>query len=529
MRVGTDNDAGGGNVNTKNCKGQTPLYLAMASLGDSISDTSTHPHDSADARLARIAALLVDAGATVDDKDEDVEYRGETALFRAARMCRHECIKVLLTAGADVNVLSKNGDTIFHFYRKNAHLTMQLILDCGLKNINAVDSLEGNTALHDAVKRSVTGLSVDLLLSAKADPSIRNKEGLSPLHTACRFDRIKSIQRLLDHGVDVNIITGPTLKANIVEKSKAQSTAKQTSSSPAWDSSSPDWEQFHDWDQFHDVKRRLQSASSLVENERDKSNSYETPLHFACRYSNGEAVCALLKSKRPPNTLAQNSKGNIPLEVSVRLDARTTRDLLEIMSRQSTDIQRLSLCNTGGREFSNFEDNLSFIFSKFLKLQQLSIEDCDGLRSLPSSVSKLTALNSIRLLSCNCLRSLPDEIGTMAQLQNIKIENCQALEFPPAKICEGTKSTQKIQGFLKESSGATPLRSVKVLFMGNGRSGKTSILRMLAGMPLEADDAGPNSTRGVSGVFSIVAGFAVCVELCSCYGAYALYFSERTL
>jgi ankyrin repeat protein len=510
MRVGTDKDAGGGNVNTKNCKGQTPLYMAMAFLGESgISDASTHPNDSVDARLARIAALLIDAGATVDDKDEVVEYWGETALFRAARMCRHECIKVLLTAGADVNVLSKNGDTIFHFYRKNAHLTMQLILESGLKNIDAVDSLEGNTALHAAVKRSVTGLSVALLLSANADPSIRNKEGLSPLHIACRFDRIKSIQRLLEHGVDVNIITGPTLKAVIVEKSPAQSNAKQASSGPAWDSSSLDWEQ------FHDVKRRLESALSLVENERDKSNSYETPLHFACRYSSGDAVCALLKSKRPPNTLAQNANGNIPLEVSFRLDAPTTRLLLEVMSRQSTDIQRLSLCNTGGRDFTNFEDNLTFIFSKFLKLQQLSIEDCDGLRSLPPSVSKLNSLNSIRLVSCNCLRSLPDEIGTMTQLQNIKIENCQALEFPPAKICEGSKSTQRIQTYLKESSGATPLRSVKVLFLGNGRSGKTSVLRMLAGMPLEAGDAGPESTRGVSGIFSSVAGFAVCIELCS--------------
>jgi hypothetical protein len=91
-------------------------------------------------------------------------------------------------------------------------------------------------------------------------------------------------------------------------------------------------------------------------------------------------------------------------------------------------------------------------------------------------------------------------MGHMAKLLEINVKTCPALEFPPIKICKGSKATQKIQAYLKESAGATPLRSVKVLFLGNGRSGKTSVLRMLAKKPLQPGDAGPESTRGVSGV-----------------------------
>jgi hypothetical protein len=106
----------------------------------------------------------------------------------------------------------------------------------------------------------------------------------------------------------------------------------------------------------------------------------------------------------------------------------------------------------------------------------------------------------MRLVECSHLRSLPDEMGFMAHLQHIHVENCSNLEFPPQKLCEGRNKTQKIKEFLKASYGSTPLRSVKVLLLGNGRSGKTSVLRMLAKMPLQPGDAGPESTRGVSGL-----------------------------
>ena len=85
--------------------------------------------------------------------------------------------------------------------------------------------------------------------------------------------------------------------------------------------------------------------------------------------------------------------------------------------------------------------------------------------------------------------------------QEIVVTGCKELEFPPYLTC---RNTQQIKSFLKRSRGASPLRNVKVLFLGNGRSGKTSILRMLAKLPLQPGDAGPESTRGVSGLWFAV-------------------------
>ncbi len=467
-------------MNAKNCNGQTPLYIAMASSDHSI---SISPFNQLDGHFARIARLLIDAGATVDEKDMEIKHIGETALFRAARKQRHKCIEVLLSAGADVNVISNMGDTILHVYRKDAHHTIELINSCGVTNINARNK-EGNTALHVRVMHSDTGNSVTLVLNAGADPMIFNNEGLTPLHVACRYGKVRSIERLLAHGVDINTITGTRAQKSEEEKLASRSKSKEKKQSNTLQ-----------WEQVQGAKQEMKSAVPF-----SNAGALDTPLHLACRHAQAESIHVLLRHKIPPNTLARNSHGKLPIEECYSVDAPITRLLLEAMSQQSSDVDKIALNNTGGNDVIPFEDNLSFIFSKFMKLQQLRIDNCQGLRNLPPSISKLSSLEKIRLVECSNLRSLPDEMGFMAQLQHIEVENCLNLEFPPQKLCEGRNKTQKIKEYLKQSYGATPQRSVKVLLLGNGRSGKTSVLRMLAKMPLQPGDAGPESTRGVSGL-----------------------------
>ncbi len=472
--------AGGGDVNAKNCKGQTPLYVTMAS---EVQQHSTENSD--DECRARIAAMLIDAGASVNDADEDEKHFGETALFRAAKSCRHECIKVLVSAGAHVNAVNRDGDTIFHVYRKNAHRTLQLLIDSGgAEIINQANNVECNTALHVAAMRSVTGQSVALLLNARADYTVTNSDGMTPLHVACKYDKVCSIDKLLAQGVDIG---APSVK----QKSRKSSlmTAGRNSLKQ------------NDSVQLSAKVLALVLAQTYEEDSLLELPSHlDTPLHIACRNGASESVRALLRFRSPPNPLARNSDNNLPLDVSRNLDASTTRLLLSEMSRKSSDLDKIYLRDTGGQDdHVQFEDNLNFIFVNFTKLRHLTIDNCDGLRSVPPSISLLTCLKTVELFNCNCLRSLPDEMGSMVTLQNINVKNCAVLEFPPAKLCEGSKCTQKIQEFLKSAAGSTPLRDVKVLFLGNGRSGKTSVLRMLAKMPIQPGDAGPESTRGVSG------------------------------
>jgi hypothetical protein len=93
--------------------------------------------------------------------------------------------------------------------------------------------------------------------------------------------------------------------------------------------------------------------------------------------------------------------------------------------------------------------------------------------------------------------SLPDELLKLRPtLTDVTTAGCISLTFPPPTIVNAGLAS--IFNFLKDAENADPLRRVKVLFLGNGRSGKTSLLRALAKQPLQPGDVGPDSTVGVS-------------------------------
>ena len=85
--------SGGADVNAKNVSGRTPLYVAMASEWEGLTKKS-----DSDRLSAQFATMLIDAGASVNDADTFGKHIGETALFRAARLCRHESMKLLISA-----------------------------------------------------------------------------------------------------------------------------------------------------------------------------------------------------------------------------------------------------------------------------------------------------------------------------------------------------------------------------------------------------------------------------------------------
>lgn len=100
-------------------------------------------------------------------------FGGETALSSAVFGGYAETAKVLVGAGADVNVI--------------------------------IDPTIGNTLLHDAVGDDVK--PVQILLSLGADVNAVNKNGTTPLMFACRQGKIEVVKILLDAGAKVNWAT----------------------------------------------------------------------------------------------------------------------------------------------------------------------------------------------------------------------------------------------------------------------------------------------------------------------------------
>jgi hypothetical protein len=149
------------------------------------------------------------------------------------------------------------------------------------------------------------------------------------------------------------------------------------------------------------------------------------------------------------------------------------------------------------RQFHVNDVVLEYCCMNFPSLTCLDVGDNDTLHNVPAAIQQLTKLKTLSVRNCSNLTSLPDELLKLKPtLANIDTEGCSSVTFPPLSILIG--GAKSIFKFLAEALNAEPLKRVKVIFLGNGRGGKTSLLRALANQPLQPGDAGPDSTVGVS-------------------------------
>ncbi|KAJ3108785.1 hypothetical protein HDU96_007435 [Phlyctochytrium bullatum] len=184
-----------------------------------------------------ILRLILECGA-----DMTIRYNGETALHRAARKNRPECLKVLLEFGADIEARSDEGVTpLGTAARSGQGECLSALLNAGA-DVDAVDE-GGKTALawatfegrSDTVRflvdrgASVNPASstfsplyaavdgerehimisiVETLLEAGADANWRTSSGATVLHHALSKRRAVTAKVLLDAGAD------PTIKCN---------------------------------------------------------------------------------------------------------------------------------------------------------------------------------------------------------------------------------------------------------------------------------------------------------------------------
>jgi len=141
--------------------------------------------------------------ASVDPSGVDVHEGGlsdeltrRTALMFATINGYNEIVSILLDAGADSNLVNKEGLTALHFAVDNGFTdTVKLLLEKSKAiDVNSQDRL-GNTALIKAVEACNKDV-VKLLLDAGANRELANIQGNTPLTIADRKD-CKEISDLL--------------------------------------------------------------------------------------------------------------------------------------------------------------------------------------------------------------------------------------------------------------------------------------------------------------------------------------------
>jgi cytohesin len=161
-------------------------------------------HGAAENGRKAMVELLLSRGADTNPKDSNSnsgeDSGGLTPLHLAAEKGFNAVIEVLLSHKADINARRNNGQTPLHTavdYGQQA--TVELLLQKGA-NVNAVDAA-GKTPLFRLPNDAI----LKLLLAAKADPNVQDKEGRTALSFAAEGGRLAEVKSLLAAKADPNI------------------------------------------------------------------------------------------------------------------------------------------------------------------------------------------------------------------------------------------------------------------------------------------------------------------------------------
>ncbi|XP_062586283.1 uncharacterized protein LOC134247893 [Saccostrea cucullata] len=141
----------------------------------------------------RVVQQLLDAGANVNLKCESGDY---TPLTMACKGGHMSIVEKLLDARADVNLIDENDTPLTAACKGGSLSTVEKLLDAGA-GVNIQDS-EGRTPLHNLLLFSTeTQIPVKLMVNGYgADPTILDKEGLSPISIALIKNESEVIKQL---------------------------------------------------------------------------------------------------------------------------------------------------------------------------------------------------------------------------------------------------------------------------------------------------------------------------------------------
>ncbi len=130
-------------------------------------------------------------------------HTGDTGLLLATTYERTEIVKLLLDAGADPNIQSKDGRTPLMSSAYQGYIGIMVALIESGADINIQDKY-GRTALMEASFQSQVDI-INLLIKLGAHTNIQNVDGETSLIIASDRGHTAVVSALLEHGADLNI------------------------------------------------------------------------------------------------------------------------------------------------------------------------------------------------------------------------------------------------------------------------------------------------------------------------------------
>ncbi|WP_157546628.1 leucine-rich repeat domain-containing protein [Hamadaea tsunoensis] len=150
------------------------------------------------------------------------------------------------------------------------------------------------------------------------------------------------------------------------------------------------------------------------------------------------------------------------------------------------NLTQLTYLNLGGNQLTGLPPEIG-------ELSRLATLDLNGnqLTKLPPEIGELSRLATLHL-NGNQLTGLPPECGDLTRLTELSLGDNPLVTPPPAVTAQGTQAViEFMRGLLTRSQ--LQWRS-KLLLVGQGGGGKTSLVKALLGLPY---DAGEVTTHGL--------------------------------
>lgn len=246
-----------------------------------------------------IFKLLIQAGALVNIYEEHANL-----LYFAVRNNRIEMAKLLLDSGADVNVTYANYDkTPLHIAVQASNVRMsKLLLDYGA-SVNA-DSKDG-TPLNIAMG-SRNYEMIKMFLNAGINLNDKNTDGCTPLHRAAAWGNSKIVKLLLDAGADVH----------------ARCNKYRTPLHEAIES-----------ENINIIKLLIDAGADV--NAKDETGI--TPLHHAINETSDKNIFTFLLNSGA-DAAAKDRDGNTPMHLALKSFNFDSDEILKILLNSGIDV-----------------------------------------------------------------------------------------------------------------------------------------------------------------------------------------------
>ncbi len=215
-------------------------------------------------------------------------------------------------------------------------------------------------------------------------------------------------------------------------------------------------------------------------------------LYNLCQLS---ASCTLIDSLAPVSNII-NIRVIFVFSTYVNdLEPLSRLSNLELLYVNSCPVKELkSIANLNNLKQLNISSTLAKDLSSLSKLKKLSFLDISNTKIYDlSPLSKLESLTNLSIRTTAVIDLTP--LGALKNLKFIDVENCRLI-YPPTEIIH--RGSSSILNFLREAylQGIDQLYEAKMLLIGEGGSGKTSLARRLFQQNAKLPDEN-ETTKGI--------------------------------